>query len=164
MRTPNWGPSRYESDAKPQGMTPDLSPLYGRMGLCLSILAICIFGYQWLMSDISGLYSSGDGPTQVDLTLEKTNTSFSGTLVLGLRNYLVLVDPTPPDSEEIALHFETSQDLINQGFPNRQVDLVGTLKDGHFSGSVVYGGKSRKVELTRDDLASIHMIMRAHLP
>ncbi|MBZ0185552.1 MAG: hypothetical protein K8F91_04805, partial [Candidatus Obscuribacterales bacterium] len=150
MRTPNWGPRTNELDSKQPGTSPDLAPLYGRMGLCLGILGGLIFFYNWLMSDISGIYSYGNGGSLIELCLVRKTTSFTGTLKLGTMTSLVLTDTEPPDSDEISLHFQTPQDQIEAGERNKIVDMIGTLKNGKFEGVVSYGGKSRKVEIERD--------------
>lgn len=138
--------------------------LYLNMLLCLGVIFLTIFGCQWIFSDISGVYSVNQGSfrSPVVLSLVRKPTTIEGDLSLAGGEMLVLNNSTNTRDNQIHLVFTSSKK--QKSHKNVVVQVDGVYKDGKIDAVLTSGGQSVKLLLERDPSASLHKIMKAHLP
>lgn len=138
--------------------------LYLNMLLCLGVIFLTIFGCQWIFSDISGVYSVNQGSfrSPVVLSLVRKPASIEGDLSLAGGEMLVLNNSTNTRDNQIHLVFTTPKNKKSR--KEIVVQLDGIYKDGKIDAVLTSGGQSVKLLLERDPSASLHKIMKAHLP
>lgn len=139
--------------------------LYANMILCLAVIFFSIFGFQWILSDVSGVYSVADRKMRspVILSLVRKPTRLEGELSLSSSEMLTLNNSDNTKDDQLHLVFVSSQTTNKKKQP-LVVRLDGVYDDGKINATLSSGGQSFKLTLQRDPSASIHKILRAHLP
>ena len=154
---------RYYDDGEDDRSTAS-KRLYLNMLLCLGVIFLAIFGCQWIFSDISGVYSVNQGTfrSPVVLSLVRKPASMEGALSLAGGDLLVLNNSDNTRDDQIHLVFTSPK----KQKPRRElvVQVDGVYKDGKIDAVLTSGGQSVKLLLERDPSASLHKIMKAHLP
>lgn len=139
--------------------------LYGNIILCLAVIFFSLFGINWILSDVSGVYTvSNDNlrlRSPVILSLVRSPTRLEGELSLSAGERLVLTDSSKSKGETLHLVFATPEE---ENRPSTLVvNLDGTLKDEKIDAVLTSSGRSVKLLLERDGSASVMKIMQSQL-
>ena len=139
--------------------------LYGNMVLCLAVIFFSLFGINWILSDISGVYVVSNPKVRmrspVILSLVRSPTRLEGELSLSAGERLILTDSSKTKGEQLHLTFSTP-DSENRD-SKLIVNLDGNLKDEKIDAVLSSGGRSLKLQLDRDGSASVMKIMQSQL-
>lgn len=142
-----------------------LNSLLLNMAMCLLVIFMGIWGTTWLLSDVTGEYTSNDPELgTVRMSIVRRATNFKGELSYGSGAMLEMNTAQLPAEKKLDLIFEIPQKWVDEGQNFRSVKFHGMIKDGTISGVIQDGSAVFPIKLEKDGLSSLHRQIQSHLP
>lgn len=139
--------------------------LLANMGLVLFVICMSWWGLSWMLSDVTGEYTSNDPRLGiVRMSLVRRATNIKGELSYGPGALLEMTTTKLEPDTKIDLTFELPQRWIDEGQAPRFVHFNGTIKEGTASGVIRDGLQVFPVTLQKNSIASIYRQIQSHLP
>ncbi len=157
--------SSTANSAQSERSSERMQILLFNMGLVLFVICMSWWGLTWMLSDVTGEYSSSDARLGiVRMSLVRRATNIKGELSYGSGAMLEMVTPKLEPDTQIDLTFELPQRWVDEGQEYRAVHFHGTIKDGTAVGVIRDGAEVFPVKLEKNSIASVYRQVQSHLP